>query len=412
MVRKRYLIVGFLVSLVVVLMLLTSSVIGLLWSYYGFTSTRSIVQSQPGVIYDQLRVIFDPPPTKEELLEDLSKRWVVNSTYQLMEVVSSRPVIVYAKLPPRPVSHIMSPFSHEYQKLNNCGPAATAIVLRYFGHNLDQFETASVLKGSGKDKNVSPREIVEYLEDFGLQAQYQIAGRPELIEQLIARDIPVIAHQWLVDPAGDLIGHYRAIKGYDQNRQVFIASDSYTGANFTIAYSNFIEWWKPFNNGYIVVFPESKEAEVQSILRLDWQWESNVSRARKESESLPEGSMDKYDLFNLGTNRLLEGDYLLAAEAYDKALEYEFPHYFLWYQFGPLEAYLNLGRYEKVLSLANDLLQEAGPVEEAYYYQGLVYEARGQIDEAESFYRQAMEANGRFVEAREALEGVRAKNGE
>jgi hypothetical protein len=50
--------------------------------------------------------------------------------------------------------------THEYQKLNNCGPVALAIALSYYGVERTQFDIAPLVKGYNKDKNVSPEELL------------------------------------------------------------------------------------------------------------------------------------------------------------------------------------------------------------------------------------------------------------
>src|SRR5688572_21518367 len=66
-------------------------------------------------------------------------------------------------LTPLPASHILTGLKHEYQAFNNCGPASLAINLSYWGWEGSQKNTAAILKPNQDDKNVSPRELYEYL---------------------------------------------------------------------------------------------------------------------------------------------------------------------------------------------------------------------------------------------------------
>jgi hypothetical protein len=59
----------------------------------------------------------------------------------------------------------LAPMTHEYQKLNNCGPVALAIALSYYGVERTQFEIAPLVKGYDKDRSVSPEEMVAYLAE-------------------------------------------------------------------------------------------------------------------------------------------------------------------------------------------------------------------------------------------------------
>src|SRR5690349_10526410 len=50
-----------------------------------------------------------------------------------------------------------------YQDWNNCGPATLTMGLTYFGVDDNQYPAAEWLKPSYEDKNVSPWQMVEYV---------------------------------------------------------------------------------------------------------------------------------------------------------------------------------------------------------------------------------------------------------
>jgi tetratricopeptide (TPR) repeat protein len=78
----------------------------------------------------------------------------------------------------------------------------------------------------------------------------------------------------------------------------------------------------------------------------------------------------------------------------------------LWYQFGPYEAYYHVGRYDDVLTLADDTLAKNEQSEEALYYKGLVYLGRGQEDQAKRHFKAALGRNPHYEAAGQALDAL------
>jgi hypothetical protein len=78
-----------------------------------------------------------------------------------------------------------------------------------------------------------------------------------------------------------------------------------------------------------------------------------------------------------------------------------------WYQFGPFEAYYNVGRYDDVVALVNvNLTNGAEYVEETYFWQGRVLEAQGDVAGARTAFNRALQHNYRYEAARSALEAL------
>jgi tetratricopeptide (TPR) repeat protein len=106
----------------------------------------------------------------------------------------------------------------------------------------------------------------------------------------------------------------------------------------------------------------------------------------------------------MGTSYTRLGDYERAASAYDRAFQLNLPFRFLWYQFGPFEAYFNTGRYDDVMSLVNANIANAGNnVEETFYWQGKVYAAQGRRAEATTSFQRAIGQNPNYEAASQAL---------
>jgi tetratricopeptide (TPR) repeat protein len=297
--------------------------------------------------------------------------------------------------------------THEYQKLNNCGPVSLAAAASFYGAEITQFDAADAVKGRPEDRNVSPSEMVDYLRSLGLGAIYRVDGNEELMIRLLANDLPVIVHQWLVRPHdGVLVGHYRVLRGYDVAQGQFITNDPYTGPQYSISYDQFDEWWRPFGRGYIPVYRPDQEALVAAILGDAWDEEENNRRALTQAQMETETLADGYAFFNLADQYLALGDVEAAVAAYDQALTFEFPDHFLWYQFGPLEAFNQIGDYQRVLDLTTPVLEEAGELEEARLQRGIAYLGLGNPDAARVEFEKALAANSRYERAQAALEEV------
>ncbi|MBA3533305.1 MAG: C39 family peptidase, partial [Ardenticatenales bacterium] len=273
-----------------------------------------------------------------------------------------------------------------------------AMTLSYYGMGLTQYDVAPSLKGAATDKNVAPEELSQYLTAQGFAAPVRVNGDMVMLRTLLANGIPVIVEQWLERSDDVLTGHYRLVRGYDQNAGVFIVNDSYTGPSLRYSEADFDRWWRAFNRLYIPVYPPEQEPLVRSIVgEAVWSpeamWAAAAQKADQELNSQP----DLYGWFNLGTARLRLNNAQGAMEAYDKAIAYGVPVRMLWYQFGPLEALNATGQYERTLQFSQPYVGLA--IEEVHYYRGWALEAMGRDAEALAEYRAALSFNKNFVPA-------------
>lgn len=313
---------------------------------------------------------------------------------------AATPTITPPAVTPLPPGLFLAPMSHEYQKLNNCGPASLSAAVSYLGVNITQFDAADVVKGGPGDKNVSPDEMVAYLNSLGLGAVYRVNGNQATLQRLAANSIPVIVAQWLSRPGdGVLVGHYRVVRGYDLERGIFIVNDPYTGPEFSISFEQFEEWWRPFNRGYIPVYHPEQAGLAANILGEDWSAEANHQRALAQAQLEAESIADGYAFFNLGDEYLALGKPEAAVTAYNNAFTFEFPEHFLWYQFGPLDAYNQAGEYQRVLNMTAALIAEAGEVEEARLERGVAYLGLDNPAAARVEIEKALAANPRYARA-------------
>jgi tetratricopeptide (TPR) repeat protein len=358
--------------------------------------------------------LFDAPPVTPTSSLTPSPTPTLTSAHTPSPAPTSTPIPTNTPTPhltppslaePLPARVFLASMNHEYQKLNNCGPVSLAAAASFFGAQVTQFDAADAVKGGPEDRNVSPPEMVDYLRSLGLEAVYRVNGNQELMKHLLANDLPVIVHQWLVRPHdGVLVGHYRVLRGYDAGRGLFIANDPYTGPQLAISYAQFDEWWRPFGRGYIPVYRPEQAALVAAILGDDWDEEANHRRALAQAQMETQTYADGYAFFNLADEYLALGDLGAAVTAYDKAFSFEFPDHFLWYQFGPLEAFNQVGDYQRVLDITDQVLVHAGELEEARLQRGFAYLGLGDPVAARAEIEKALVANSHYDRATAALE--------
>jgi len=317
-----------------------------------------------------------------------------------------------ARASPLPSAVLLETDCHEPQGWNNCGPATLAMVLRFYGWTEDQYTVAASTKPDKDDKNVSPEEMMAYAHSLGdAVAEMGYATDTDLLKRLLNAGYPVIVETWFIPEPDDEMGHYRLLTGYDDARREFITQDSYQGANQTIPYAELESLWKVFNRVYVVVTQAERAQELHALLGdgrslsgseagRQAMYKSALDVALAEIEADPE---DRYAWFNAGTNYLGLGQYEQAAAAYDRARLLKLPWRMLWYQFGPFEAYLRVGRHQDVIDLADANLHTTTNLEESYYYRGLARRALGDQNGAQQDLETALRYNPHYRQAAEAL---------
>ncbi len=309
------------------------------------------------------------------------------------------------------------------QKFNNCGPANLSINLTYYGLEDSQLDIASVIRPTYKDRNVSPWEMVDYVNNqTPLQAQAFSGGDLDTLKQLLAAGLPVIIEKGLIPSEWEgWMGHYLTLIGYDDAQQRFLTFDTFLGpwdSSGREETYDFIEtYWQHFNYTFLVVYPPEEEALVAEIVGEEMldplaMWRETAVRAKNDIEADPENA---FAWFNLGTSLTHLGKltndashYTNAAAAFDQARTLGLPWRMLWYQFQPYEAYLANGRAEDVLILAQATLDSGGGqfVEETWLYRGRAYQQQGDSARAAANYRRALELKPDWAEAQAALDSL------
>jgi hypothetical protein len=312
---------------------------------------------------------------------------------------------------------------HNY--FNYCAPANLAMAMSYWGWNGNITDVGAAVKPYPQDKNVMPYELEDYARSQGLGAVTRVGGDLDTIRKFIAAGFPVLLEKGVFfhDLQGSLswMGHYQVATGYDDNRQVIIAQDSFIHSNYEESYEKLLGEWKGFNHTYTILYSPDREEEVMGILGDDADETQNFKNAYQQATELVyrESGMDQFfDWYNIGTNLVKLQDYNGAAQAYDEAFTVynnlprdlnSRPYRILWYQTGPYFAYYYAGRYMDVINYATEnsikLVRDNEPaLEESYYWRGMARYAIGDTEGGIQDMRQALIYHEGFAPALQMLQ--------
>lgn len=309
----------------------------------------------------------------------------------------------------------MSGFVHAQQTWNNCGPANITMALSYYGWTRDQRYAEQFLKPGGReDKNVSPWEMVEFVNTrTQVRALTRVGGDLDVIRAFIANGVPVVIETGYMPEGYDWMGHYQTIVGYDNNLGIFWIYDSFLGSGengegVAVSYAYMDSYWRHFNRRFIVVYEPQREALVRDLLGDLADPRSAAEHAlRVATDEATANPRDGHAWFNMGASLTQLGEYQRAATAFDRARREGLPWRMTWYQFEPFEAYYEANQLDDLMALINSNLSNgADYVEETYYWQGRAFAKMGRINDAATAFRMALRRNPRYQAAQDALNAL------
>ena len=337
-------------------------------------------------------------------------------TRVVIEMPTSTPQPMATSTPayaPAQESVQLSDLTHMWQTWNNCGPATLSMNLSYYECDLTQAQVAAALRPDSDDKNVSPHEMAAFAREQNLLAEVMVNGDAGRLKLLLSNGVPVLIETWHEPEPNNGMGHYRLLVGYDDVTQEWIAYDSYDSAGvdpdqpyagIRFGYDTLDALWRVFNRTYLVVYDEVRAPAVHDILGVDVDEGLMWQRANRQAQAeIQSNADDPFGWFNLGMGLVAQQKWEEAATAFDQARQIGLPWRMLWYQFGPFEAYFETGRYDEVIALADATLNTADNIEELYYWKGLAYQANGDTEAARAAWVRALELNGFYAPASEAL---------
>lgn len=260
----------------------------------------------------------------------------------------------------------LSRVGYEAQRLNNCGPVNAMLLLNYFGHEVTQAQAERALKDPGFDVQVSTQEVAAYLESFGLRTRVRYAGDLGVIRALLARNLPVMVQQRLID--GDDTAHYRTVYAYAPGSVT--ASDPLRGRALTLSDDEFTDLWHYYNGEYLVAYPPEREDEVRAALGDDWDEASNWNHLRDESRRyLEQEPNDPFAWWGLAAAHLALGQVQEAAQGFDRAVEAGASLQYFWYRQEAFEAWNRAGERYKTFSVTRQILAQQPGIKEVMQYQ-------------------------------------------
>ena len=298
---------------------------------------------------------------------------------------------------------------HVYQTFNNCGPATLSMMLSWYGETVsqkdlgDKMRPHQVASGDNDDKTIFTYEFVDWAKKYGFGSIGRVNGDISMLKTFTANGFPVVVKTWL-HPNED-IGHFRIVRGFDEEKKVIIQDDSYEGPNKKYSYYDFLSMWQPFNYSYMIVYPKKDTELVEAIIgneiNDDVSWINALERAKKEAELDPESV---YPVFNMSSSYYHLKDYKRSVEEFEK-VEKKLPRRMLWYQLEPIRSYYELGDYERVFALADAILENGNRAySELYQIKAEIYMEKGDEEKARDMYEKALLYNKYFEPAIKALD--------
>lgn len=321
---------------------------------------------------------------------------------------SVQPVVTLSPIPNRKV---LQNDYHIFQTFNNCGPASLSMALSYYGVNVTQKELGDDLRpyqvpgGDNDDKSVTLAELAEKAKEYGVRVYHRPGGTVEIMQQLVALDLPVVTRTWL--KVNDDIGHYRVVKGYDKTAGTLVQDDSLQGKNLTYSNADFDAIWRKFGYEFLVLVPDAKVAQVERVLG-DLKDESRAWEKTVEffEDELVKNPNDLDARFQLSVALYHTGEYQRSTDEFEK-VEARLPMRALWYQIEPIQAYVALKEYDRVFAMTDKILNNHNRAfSELYYIRGKIYQERGQNAQAKAEFEKALAYNRNFELAKQVLNSL------
>ncbi len=325
---------------------------------------------------------------------------------------------------PLPQQSVLTGLINEPQKYNNCGPANLTILFNYYNQDFDQLEIAKVVKPHYEDRNVSPYELVDFVnENSGLKAAVYRGGDLDLLKRLLIAGFPIIIEKGY-EPSEwqGWMGHYLTIYGYDDAEQLFWSMDSFLGPwedeGRPYSYSIIEKYWSQFNHTFILLYAPEDETAVTAVLGPTYtdpetMWQNASTQMQDQLAADPNNafawanlSLNLLELADRNADAALKAQ---AAAALDQARLAGLPPRMLWYQPELYAVYLSNGRYDDVLTLTDSILDNPSGqhVEETFFYRGEALRALGDLDQAAYAYQRALELKPNYQAAQAAQANLR-----
>jgi ABC-type bacteriocin/lantibiotic exporter with double-glycine peptidase domain len=133
------------------------------------------------------------------------------------------------------------PFVEQHSR-HDCGPAALAMVLRYWGVTVGVEEVvAGGRPASAAERGMRAGELRDYARARGLDA-FVVKGEPGDLRAQIDRRRPLIVGLAQSEPGGTIVGHYEVVIGFNHRRRLILTIDPAAGWRESSFEAFAVEW--------------------------------------------------------------------------------------------------------------------------------------------------------------------------
>jgi len=300
------------------------------------------------------------------------------------------------------------------------GPDSLTAVLNYWNTPTDPAALRSELQPA-PDGEVSLLELRNYADAQGLKSVFGLAGDTRLLRRLVDAGYPVIVEvgQWTEVGWRSRV---LVVCGYQSYAQNFITAqpEPAQGWRPVIAFDQLKFQWDDLNGPYLVVYDPQAAGTQQKLKQALGQaanarasFELARDQAAQVIATTANSQRRFFAEFNYATALYYLYNFDEAALAYDRAFESlallpddTRPDHILWFQTQPYQAYYASGQFERIVELANQVIEAAGgpAPENSFYWRGSAYARLGRYDEWLADLQSALQANPNYLPAQEDLD--------
>ena len=206
--------------------------------------------------------VFTPNPTVVAMVQRTLESFTPTVTITPNAAPTATPTLTPTPSPVPttiPGSVQLTGIHREGQVWNNCGPANLSMTLSFWGWDGNQHPIAEFVKPNWEDKNVMPYELANFVEgETGLKVITRVGGDIELLKKFIAAGFPMLIEKGFDVPDKGWMGHYEVLTGYDDEKRLFTAQDSYIMSDLPVDYDKLELYWRHFNYTYTVIYPPTE----------------------------------------------------------------------------------------------------------------------------------------------------------
>ena len=299
---------------------------------------------------------------------------------------------------PPPAFHRIDGVGWTAQTWNNCGPANLAIVMNFWGRDIDQADIKAVIRPHDKDPHAAIDDLAAFARDAGLNASVYWNSDLESLKAHVAAGRPVIAPAWHIDANGEEMGHYRTVYGYSDEERIVFIRDTLDGPDYALTYADFDFLWGVYNRPLILITPPSP-AEAAAPAPADSPAAPvhppntpspphHVDRApgspppAPDSLNITPARAEALSLFAEGMARSDKGEHAEAAAIFERAAELGLPWRIWWYFPRGLASYAAAGMNERLLAVVRAALTPYPYSEELHYWAARAQDSAGDIQGA------------------------------